>query len=213
MYGVLLECCLLTCLLLDRTATVPAHPDQTPSFGPADRGGATGVVLRTLTVEAFAICDGPEPERAGRANSCPRGPTCPNRAYLTVLYPTLALAEQALDDHARALSRRILPGRERRLTADQPLVLRIARVRVEDMRARDYRRRPCGILHTVEDLREGTGEEPAWQELRRQREHEQADGALLRGPIGTSGMLFLFLTAERKLRLDSVDRIAWRHDA
>lgn len=185
---------------------------QTPLFGARDRGAATAVALEPLTLEVFVVCDGPEPYRASPTCNCPRGESCPNRAYLTVLYANQAQAERAVDSHARALSRTILPNRERTLTSEDPLGVTVARLRLERMYGRDYRGAPCGIFNALASLREGTGEEPAWEELRTQRELEEAEGTVLAGPGATAGVLFLFVAAANgKLTLEPVKTVPWRY--
>ncbi|MGD1050527.1 MAG: hypothetical protein ABR947_05600, partial [Solirubrobacteraceae bacterium] len=72
----------------------------------------------------------------------------------------------------------------------------------------DYRANPCEIPDSVEQLRHGSGAEPAWREAARLRRLHHADGALLPGETDR-GTLFLFVSAASTLDVRIVETIRW----
>jgi hypothetical protein len=169
--------------------------------------------ITSLSVRGFAVCDYGDLDRAGNWVDCLHGPGCPNRAYLIELHSTEEGALASIDQRGKALSRKTLPTRPRVLTREEPLHFTIWDLEAVDVRGRDYRPDGCMIPRAREQLRHGSGQERAWLEIQRQRDHEQVEGALLPRPAGASE-LFLFVTAaaERIRRREKVLDVAWRAD-
>ena len=166
--------------------------------------------LERVGIEGFVLCDFEDLDRAGDWIRCPRGPGCPNQAFLTNVYASERLAHESLDRRARLASERILPAHPAALTRVEPLRFEIRCLVAEGFLGRDYRSTPCGMPHATQDLRNGHGNEPAWQEVRRQRDEECVEGVLLPGGPGVRAALFLFVSAAHCVRrLEPVAAVDW----
>jgi hypothetical protein len=165
--------------------------------------------LQRLSVQGFAISDYGDLDRAGDWLNCKRQPNCPNRAYLTEIYATLVSAHAEIPRRARELARCVLPRRPDAVTRYGPLTFRVYELVATGIVGRDYRRAGCALPDASRQLREGSGGEPAWREIQRQRDEEGVEGALLPGST-PDGDLFLFVSAGHRLdQLELVDTLKW----
>ena len=164
---------------------------------------------QTLYAEGFAVSDYNDLDRAGDWLNC-MCEACRNRAYLTLLYPDAASAVEAVPERAVALARALLSSRPKQLTLVNPLVFYVWRVEVAGFIGRDYRSGGCGVPESSNQLRHGSGHEIAWCEIRRQRDDEEIEGALLPGAT-PGGELFLFVEAAHRVRRrELVQTVEWR---
>ena len=140
----------------------------------------------------FVICDHDRLDRAGDWTRCSHGPGCPYRAHLVSLYPTVHAAADAIEARADEIARAIWPSDPGRVLGDLELSVRY--LDASRILGRDYRHEPVGMSPVMDELRSGAGDGPHWLEMKRQRDDEQVEGALLPG-TAAGGRLFVFADA------------------
>jgi hypothetical protein len=187
---------------------VPHLPES--AHGPLDEPIARPPVC-PFSVAGYTLSDFADPDRAGDWVSCLR-PKCHNAAYLAIVYSSEQEAMQAIPGRAAELAHAVLPLRPDPLgllLAHGPLEFYVHRIRAVDVLGRDYRSGGCTIPNAAQELRIGRGDEPAWREIRRQRDSDDVEGALLPGP-SPQGQLFLFRSAIHRIEDHEIlRRIAW----
>jgi hypothetical protein len=152
-----------------------------------------------LEVDAYAIFDHADPERAGPWIDHELDD--PNAAYILELYETAEQARAALLLRAERVAREIYPFHSKARL--QPIVndvadqLTVRRVKTrEGVQGRDYRFCDCDDLpNALTQIRTGEQTERAWRVILRQRAVNEVDGALLPGP-SPAGTLVIFITAD-----------------
>lgn len=164
--------------------------------------------LGSLDAAGFAISDYEDFDRVGKWEHC--HPSCHEAAYLINLHADLASALAAIPERGHALARRICSRRPGELTRLGTLSFSIYRVSVVGLVGYDYRPVGCQMPGWHDQLHSGRGDEPAWRELRRQREREEVEGALLPGATAV-GDLFMFAQAAptRMVECDLVEVVDW----
>jgi hypothetical protein len=154
--------------------------------------------VQHLKVDAFAIFDHADPDRAGPwIDRCE--PDDPDAAYLIELYETLQEAIAAIRPRAERVAKVTFPNHAVLAASaadDIERELQVRHVRTRAVRGRDYRFCSCQMLPAaLPQIRSGRREARAWLEILRQREVNEVNGALLPGPT-SAGTLFIFITAD-----------------
>lgn len=182
---------------------IPKRPGKPPRA--RDRAGPRRPVVARkpqvghLAVDAYAIFDHADPDRAGPwINECE--PDDPDAAYFLELYESCAQAQAAIRSRAEHIASEIYPrnpDRAENVVEDIQGELTVRRITTRsDTRGRDYRFSGCDELpEALTQIRSGKRNEHAWREILRQRAVEDVHGARLPGPTN-AGMLFIFITAD-----------------
>jgi hypothetical protein len=131
---------------------------------------------------------------------------------MTVIYPSLRAAQDAVPERARAFCGNVLPIHPTALTtrlAAEPVTLKVFSLKAAGIVGRDYREGGCILPDWRRELHEGRGGEQAWREIRHQRDTEDVEGALLPSPT-PGGEMFLFVSASERIReQELVESVRW----